>query len=91
MAHLSALEARVRVVCHPMKDPSEKAPDVAGKSGFDKMRELMHEVARSPGVVYYLILPDQNKTSWLALAQQAGLRAVKSVQLKDRHACLSDC
>lgn len=91
MARLSALEARLRVVCHPMKDPSEKAPGVAGKSGFDKMRELIHEVARSPGVVYYLILPDQHKTSWLVLAQQADLRAVKSGQVNGRHACLSGC
>lgn len=74
-----------------MKDPSEKALDVAGKSGFGKMRELVHEVARSRGMIYSLILPDQNQMCWLALAQQADLRVVKSCQLKDRHARLSVC
>jgi hypothetical protein len=70
MAHLSALEARVRVVNHPTKDPSEKVPDdVVGKTGFDKMQELMHGVAHSPGVMSCWVLPGQNKTSWLALAQ----------------------
>jgi hypothetical protein len=73
-----------------MKDPSEKAPDdVVGKSGFGKTEKLMHGVGRSPGVICCLMLPDQDQKSWLALAQQADLRVVKTGQVNGSHACLS--